>query len=361
MRRARRHGPRLVPLLAALAFTACSTGPQLHTSPLQLPTADIALVAPGGGPVTVAVQDRRPATELGSGFLGPKGEQHEGIYFGYVAAAEDEVARFVEGAAKEALAAFGVPPGSGARLEIVVEEFRVDLHRWSGFTPMNCVGYGRLRTRFLEGDRETGGGVFRLTYYENTSPAMSMKEVTREAISRIWAQAAWEATARTLAAARGLKADPARVTAILDRMATEKSELVRRRLVFWLGLSGAATPPVAEALEAVIRTSKEPRHRQGAVEAAGMLGLGSMKPLLEKLLVEKVGDWNPSDTEQTWYVLKALHALGEKDLVARIPKGPMKMKTRLEQLAAYLASGEMPPLAGADVQGLEAARRNRKK
>lgn len=354
---------RLVPgLLLVASLAGCGTPlPQLVTSPLQLPAMDATLMEPGGQAVNVVVTDRRPARELASGFLGPQGERHEGIYFGYVAPGDGEVVQFVEGAAKEALSVLGIPSGSSATLEIVVEDLRIDLHRFHGFSPMNCVAYGRIRTRLLEGGREMGGGVFRVTYFENTTPAMSMKEVSREAISRIWAQATWEAVGRTLVSARSLKPDPARVSALLSRLGTEKSELVRRKLVFWLGLVGQGSAAVAESLETTIRTSQEPRYRQGAVEAAGMLGLSSVKPLLERILVEKVGDWNTADTEQVWYVLKALHALGETDVASRIPKTKLKMGSRLDQLATFLRTGEPPPLVELEMKGLEAARRNVKK
>lgn len=350
-------------LLSGLLFsTGCSQGPQLHVSPLQLPAAGTALVAPSGRSVAITVKDGRGAEPLlASGFLGPGGEKGQGIYFGYVAAKPEEVPAYFESAAAAALPVLGLTGGGSTTLEITIEAFRIDLYRFSGFSPMNAVGYGRLKTRLASEGRDIGGGVFNVTFFESTTPAMSMKEVTREAVSRIYTQAAWEAIVGTLAPAFSLKADPAKLDALIARMAAEKNEYANRRSAFWLGLLGQEHAGVAAHLKGVILASKDPRYRQGAAEAAGMLKLADLKPDLEKILTTKVGDWNNADTEQVWYVLKALHQLGEKDLAARIPKTDLKYRSKLDHLVAFLATGEPPALTAEEKKGLEAAKANVKR
>lgn len=354
----------LVPLAAGL-LSGCSVSPHLLLSPLAAVPTDVGpLVSPNARTLGVTVRDARPTDDvLGGGILGPAWEKGKGLYLAYLPPKPEDVSRTFETAAREAAGVLGFAPGSDLTLELTVEAFRIELYRLSGWSPMNCVAYGRLGARLAEaGGRELSRRTLAVTYFENTTPAMSMKEVTREAISRIYQLAAWEAVAAALVEPLGLKANPERLSRLLASLDATKDEIVNRRRAFWLGLVGAGERAVAEKLLGVVRTSKDPRYRQGAAEALGMLRAPDAGPELSRILTSPAyGDWNREDTEQVWYVLKALGKLGETDLAAKIPSVKLNARSKLVSLVRFLETGEIPTPTAEEARELAKARANLKR
>lgn len=356
------RAPRLaIALTAVLALTGCA-GPSLVSSPLQFAPVDTGKLVAGDRPLTVVVKDERPADAiLAGGLLGPKGEEGDGLYFGYVPEKPGELAALVESAAKEAATILGFAPGAsgGPTLEIALKSFRIDLYRSSGFSPMNCAGYGLVAAKLTgpAGEPLQARDV-KVAFYENTSPAMSMKEVTREALSRIYTQAAWEAIAALLVPQYALKGDPAALARVLDAMGSDKDEIRNRRRAYWLGVLGKDDPRVRTKLLDVFRNSKDPRFREGAVEALGRFGATEARDdILKALSGAPLGDWKIKDAEQAWYLVKALWMMGETDLAAKVP--PPHRKQIADEIA-FLTTGELPPLGQKESQELSKARQRRK-
>lgn len=85
-----------------------------------------------------------------------------------------------------------------------------------------------------------------------------------------------------------------------------------------------------------------------------MLGLSGAREELEAVLSgsRKLSDWERDDTENVWYLLKALHLLGTPDLEKKIPAG-LKMRDKVTDLLAFLDAGTFPELTPAQRQDLE--------
>jgi hypothetical protein len=71
---------------------------------------------------------------------------------------------------------------------------------------------------------------------------------------------------------------------------------------------------------------------------------------------KKVGEWSNEETEHVWYLLKALHFLGEIDLAPKYATLKLNSRPRLDDLKAFLATGKIPPLPAKQEQGLSKAR-----
>lgn len=211
---------------------------------------------------------------------------------------------------------------------------------------------------YQQADGATGVSV--VAYFENTTPVGSMKEVAKEAVTRINRQAAWEAVATALAARRPAQPDSAQIRRLLGTLDTTKDEVARRNTLFWLGLFGKNDPAVQEKLLSLFRTSKDQRVRQAAVEAIGMLGIQEARPDVEAVLkgAKKLGDWDNSDTEQVWYLLRALGRLGEGDLRSRVPTSDVNKRRLLIELAQFQETGEIPAMTEAEKEELAKARKN---
>src|SRR5262249_26470951 len=150
--------------------------------------------------------------------------------------------------------------GPPVTLEIGIREFQIDLFRRGGFSGMDCIGYANLETQLKgPGGEVLHTGTQRLTYFEYTTPVGFMNEVAEEALSRIYQQAAWEATVRTLQERYPQPPDPDALHRLLSAVSGTKEETVGRQRVFWLGLTAAGDPSVREGLIGLFRTSKESR------------------------------------------------------------------------------------------------------
>ena len=350
----------LLGLLAALS-TAC-VSPHLIPGPLVKPQGEVGqLYAGKSAQVTVAVQDDRPKDAvLGGGVLGPNGDEGKGIFLGYVTEAPGDVAQFMEATAKDTVAALGLTAGPAVRVEVRLKDLHVAMYRYTGFSPMNCIGYVQVATVVPGADGTAKTRTFKLTYFENTTPMMSMKEITKEAVSRIILQATREALVVTLLDQFPQTADPAALEKVTTAMRTGPDNIPAREQMFWLALAGRGNAAVKEGVIAAFRTHKEDRVRQGAAEAIGMLGLVEQKDELLAVLAgtSKVAGWDNADTEQVWYLLKALHLLGVPDLPAKIPNTNLKGRVHLTNLVEFLKTGTVPPLTAAEAEGLAKARQN---
>ncbi|MGH9317773.1 MAG: hypothetical protein ACRD1P_11800 [Thermoanaerobaculia bacterium] len=347
----------LTVVCVAAMLSGCSLGPRLIVAPLDHSAANVGALYPESErAVTVTVKDQRgPGQILGGGLLGP-------IYLGYVTEKDNELLDLMRSAANDTVRALGMKSGGGATLELTIEDFRVTMYRTSGFSPMNCIGYGKIQTVVRLPDGSETKKSFNVTYFEGTVPVVSMKEVARKAVTRIYRQAAWEATAATLASSFPVEADPARVRRLLGTLDTTKDDDALRTTIFWLGLVGENDPAVKEKLFAIFRTSKTQNVRQAAAESLGMLGVQDAREEMEAILAgkRKVGDWDNTDMEEDWYLLCSLHRLGVGDLRSRIPKSEINMRRLLTELVQFKETGEIPRLSESEQQELEKARKNLK-
>jgi len=141
---------------------------------------------------------------------------------------------------------------------------------------------------------------------------------------------------------------------------TTKDDVAQRTTIFWLGLVGKNDPAVKERLLTVFRTNKVQNVREASAEALGMLGIQDAREGAEAALAgtKKVGDWDVSDTEQAWYLLRYLGRIGVGDLASRFPKADMKMRRVLTELVRFQEAGEMPRMSETEQQELEKARKN---
>ena len=344
----------LTVVFVAVVLSGCSVAPRLIVAPMDRSPARVGTVYPESDrAVTVSIKDSRgPGQILGGGMFGP-------IYLGYVTEKDAELTEVMQAAGNDAARALGLKSGAGASLDMTIEDFRVTMYRLSGFSPMNCVGYGKIQTVLKTPDGTETKKSYNLTYYEASVPVMSMKEVVKEAISRIYRQAAWEAAAGTLSASFQADADPAQVKRLVGTLDATKDD-AQRTTIFWLGLVGKNDPAVKEKLLAIFRTSKVQNVREASAEALGMLGIQDAREEAEAALAgtRKVGDWDVSDTEQAWYLLRYLGRLGVGDLGSRFPKADLKMRRVLTELVRFQEAGEMPRMSETEQQELEKARKN---
>ncbi len=334
-------------------------------APLQRPQADAGrLYDAHAASVTVTVKDERPADSfLGGGILGPNSDKGEGIFLAYQPETPDQLREYMEGSAKAALDAFNFTSGPAYSLEVRLKAARIDMYRYSGFSPMNCIGYMDIETAVKGPDGQEKAKEFKLTYYENTTPAMSMKEVVEEAVSRIYHQAVMESVVSTLQTQFPGVADPKALARTMSTVKTSPNEIAARELVFLVGLTGREDQATKDGMVALFRTAKEQRVREGALEAVGMLGVTSQTSDIQGVLSgkQKIGDWDKDDTEEVWYMLKSLHLLGTPDLAHQIPvSDKLNGGARLKTLVDFMDNGQIPALSEKEKQGLEGLRKNAK-
>ncbi|HJU84364.1 MAG TPA: hypothetical protein VJ600_09140 [Holophagaceae bacterium] len=334
-------------------------------APLVLPPSTTGRIyAPRPATLSVTVKDERPAGAfLGGGILGPNSDKGEGIFLGYQTETPEQLRQHLEGSAKEAIAAFAFTAGPAYSLELRLKDARIDMYRYSGFSPMNCIAYIHMETSIKGPDGQEKTKTFKLTYYENTTPAMSMKEVVKEAVSRIYHQAALEAVMTTLQEQFPGAAEPASLANVMAVLKTTTNDDSAREVVFLLGLTGKEDPATKDAVVSLFRTSPSQRIREGALEAVGMMGIASQTEDIQSLLAGKVkiGAWDKDDTEEVWYMLKTLHLLGVPDLKARIPvSDKLSGGARLKTLVEFMDSGKIPPLTDSEKASADKLRQNTK-
>ena len=351
----------LLGLLVALCVGCVPT--TFIQAPLQRPQVNAdGLYAAHAATVAVTVKDERPADSfLGGGILGPNSDKGEGIFLAYQPETPDQLRDYMEGSAKAALATFNFTSGPAYGLEVRLKAARIDMYRYSGFSPMNCIGYLDIETAIKGPDGQEKVKDFKLTYYENTTPAMSMKEVVEEAVSRIYHQAVTESVVSTLQAEFPGAAEPRALAKTMATVQTSQDEIAARELVFLMGLTGREDQATKDGVVALFRTAKGQRVREGALEAVGMLGVANQASDIQGLLSgkQKIGDWDKDDTEEVWYMLKSLHLLGTPDLAHQIPvSDKLNGGARLKTLVDFMDNGQIPALSEKEKQGVEGLRKN---
>ncbi|MGH9317777.1 MAG: HEAT repeat domain-containing protein [Thermoanaerobaculia bacterium] len=366
-----RVSSRVALSVGILSVVSCSS--PLIVAPLPPTTAAFGLVAPTTGTsLKVTVQDRRRDSEYhGTGFILASPIFGKGLsemevgggglltpnYFGYASGDRDAVSKVFQAAAKESLDVMGMSREEGLTLELVIQDFRIDFHQVKGTTgpnkpgpatPMNCVGYGLVEAVLRTADGgELHRRAFRLTYYETNPPSFTASglELMQACASRVYTLAAWESSVATLREHHGWKADPGRLQAQLGRLDGEKDPIARRKLVFWLGLTGQESEPVKERLLSLFRSEKDQAVRQAAAVSLGMLGAREIGGEVEGILSGSKPNpaWDNSDTEQVWYLLRTVSLLGTSELEAKIPKTKLFRRRNLENLARFQQTGTIPP------------------
>ncbi len=303
--------------------------------------------------VEVSIRDARENPVLLAGALiGPKAERGKGIYLGYAPEQKGAVENYLEKASSDALQVLGLQSGPGGlALEIVIEGLRVDMYRLSGFSPMNCMLYANMRSILRGPEGELAQAEYRLTLYETTNPVGSMKEVSREAVSRLFSHAAWQVTSASLIGHLGLTANGEEIELAATRMGGIENSNEAHHGLFWVGLAGHRSPALDETLLGLFRNHDEQGHRQVAVETLGMLGSEVAKEESRDLLegAQRSEQWDMEDNEQIWYLLRGLHLLGVGDLEELIPVNEeLAMRSKLVELVLFQETGQIPELSPAD-------------
>ncbi len=331
-------------LIFLLALSSCTH--VTFSSPLQKTTGELpVLIAPRVQNLQVEVADNRPVKEIYGGGLALI---DSGVFIAYSADPGISLAQYLEKTGTEASQVLGFTPGTGGGiLKVGVNEFWIDLYRFTGFSPMNCIGYGSLTVDFAPKSAEPSQSrTFKLAYYENTTPAWSMEEVPKEAMSRIYSQAIWEALGKTVLESGSPPPDANGLGKLLQMIDTETNDRTARELIFWLGLVGRDDQQAREKLLQIFRNTQEQRRRQAAVEALGMLGVQEARAEIVDILsgARKIGYWSNNDAEEVFYLLKALFYLGEKNLQEYIPKQDFRARKKVEELVSFLNTGKIPEL-----------------
>ncbi len=337
----------LLPVAARAKVIKAPLAPQGYEVGVLYPSSDQS--------VTVSVVDTRQNRALvGGGILGPKGDEGKGIMVIYVSERDEEVQKLLETAAKQAVGVLGMKSGAGGvALELTLSDLWINMYRYTGFSPMNCLGYVGLSVALSGANGESlGTRSFRFVFFENTTPVGSMKEVSREAVSRILLQAAWQATARTLGEQFDLVADSARLAALAGKIDGLKDEASAREAVFWLGLAGKGDALVVTKLRSLLGSDAQRVH-EAAAEALGLAGASEARADLEAILGgAKRGGWDVTDLEHVWYLAHGLLLLGTEDLASRLPRKDLQPVEKLDDLLRFHATGETPPLTEAERQKL---------
>ena len=288
---------------------------------------------------TVTVTDERADKSfIAAGLLGPGAEKDKGVYLAYATQKDGDLTAFMEAAAREAVTVLGLKAGDGMRLTIAIKEFHVDMYRFSGFSAMNCMGYGVLGVTLTDANgARTNKPDMRLAYFDFAVPKTSMKQVVEKAVSRIYTLAAWQATAQTLVEAYSLAPGSATLDDLSSRIEAERDEDQAREVVFWLGLSGRGSDPVKATLLDRFAKSKKQKVYQTVAETMGLLAIADASGDIHDLLAgkRKIGSWDVEDLEQVWYLIHTLGLLGEKDLQARMPTGKLRMATKVQDLIRF--------------------------
>ena len=345
----------LVPLLGLFLLSGCSL-PIVERSALQTVPTKVGTAYPARPDgFTIVVRDERADDAVIGGATSPSQANRMLVLF--ATDKSGETAGYFKAAAETARSVLGFADGGDATLELTIKRFFVDMHRYGamGFSAMNCIGYGEIDAALKSSD----GAVLRsrttrVVYWEDTTPVSSIKEVVREAVGRIYTQAAWETTVGILLEQWPSTAEKAELNRLLALARGPGEDVERREAVFWLGLVGRGDGSVSEGLVGLFRASKDQKIAEGAAEAIGMLGIASARAELEGVLSGSVRlpDWENNDTENVWYLLKALAALGTPDLEGRIPPG-IKLRAKLTDLLRFVEKGAFPELTEAQREDLE--------
>lgn len=355
--RSRRH---VIGALFVLALPlVAAAGPKVIVAPLVARHPLVGQLAAGSERgVMVSVRDERPHRIFtASGLVGPDAEKGKGVFLAYATQKEDELAPFITAAARDAVRVVGIKDGGDHGLEIVVRDFRVGLVRFSGFSPMNCIGYGRLTATLKGADgAEVKSVTLDVAFYDGASPKWGMKEVSERALSRMYSFAAWQAVTSVLRAAWNIEPDRAAVKALVTKIAAQEDEDVAREMIFWLGLLGQQDEATSAQLLAWVGSSKDQKVYQSSAVALGMLGVTGAAERLRTILSGKnLGEWDPTDNEQCWHLIHALALLGEKDLQALMPKGKIDMRSKIDQLIGFDTSGTLPEPGAVETKERELA------
>ena len=342
-------------ILVTCALSAGVAWGVVVVAPLEAQHPDVgAVFEPTERSVTIIVRDERPYKLFVAGAqVGPGAGKGKGFYIGYATEKNEDLAPFVQAAANDALRNLGVKAGAGMTLEIVIRDFRIDLVRMSGFSPMNCIGYGILEASLKGPDgSEIRKKTLQVADWEDTVPVGSMKEVQKEAISRIFSHAAWETTASILLDEWKLTPNAAEIERLVKGLDKVKDEIPAGEQIFWLGLSRDSGDQVKDKLLSILKTSKESKLREAAAKALGRLGAAQLRDEVSRILSgdAKSGDWDTTDTEQVWYLIDSLAALGEKDLRARVPATGMNMPQKVQDLVSFRETGEIPKAGAAELE-----------
>lgn len=303
--------------------------------------------------LTVVVHDARPDGVVLGGLTTP-GEPDRVLRL-FAANKPKAVADAFRAAATEAVRTLGFPEGTQFTLELTIQKFLIDTYRAGPFSTVNCIGYGEIETVLKSSDgTPLRTRLSKVVYWEDSTPVSSFDEIVEEAISRIYAQAAWESAVRILQEQFVSDAGDTALDKALHVAQGTGEEVDRREAVFWLGLVGKGDPAVEAALLDLFRASKEQNLAEGAAEAIGMLDLTNARGELETVLSgsKKLPIWEIDDTERVWYLLKALSLLGTPDLDGRIPAS-IKMRSKLTDLIAFLEAGTIPRLTARQLQDVE--------
>jgi hypothetical protein len=354
-----RYRKALIGVLFTFALpAAAAAGPKIVIAPLapHRPPVGLLVEASERG-VTVTVRDERPAKSFtASALVGPQAEKGKGIFLAYATQKEEELAGFMASAARDAVRVLGLKEGGDYRLEIVVRDFRVTMTRFP-FSPMNCLGYGRLTATLSGPDgTEVKSVTLDVAYYDGAVPKWSMKEVSEKALSRIYSLAAWQAVATVLRTAWGLEPDRTAVQAVAAKVDAQGDEDIAREMIFWLGLVAHGDEATTARLLAWVGSSRKQKVFQTAAEALGLLGVAEARERFQAALAgKKLGGWNATDNEQVWYLVHAMALLGEKDLQPLVPKGEIGMRSKIDELVAFHTSGTLPGPSAAEAKEIEAA------
>lgn len=349
-------GFALVAMNAAWGFTAIVVSP---LKPQPVPSKPF-FRATGKSVSVVAVDAREDKSFIADALIGAGAESDKGVFMGYGTPSDDDLAAFVGKAASDALPVLGYAVGSDLSLTITMRELRVDMYRTSGFSPMNCMAYAVVEVSLVAGEGvEPKRKTLRLAYYENTTPVMSMKEVTEGALSRVYSQLGWEAAAAALLDEAGPEPDAAAIASFAAALPGTKDEVAARGRIFWLGIARQPLPAVKEALDRMFRAEGEQKVYQASVEALGKLGVEDVRETIEGILAgtRKVGDWDNEDDEHVWYLMRALADLGERDLAARVPDTKLRMPSKLQDLIGFETAGTVPKISPAGAAKLEEAKK----
>ncbi len=338
--------------LVVVATAPSPAGAKVIRAPLSAESYAVGpLFAPSEQTVTVtAVDGREDRSLVGGGIVGAGTEKGKGILVLYASERDGEVQELLDVGARQAVGVLGLRSGTGGlALEVRLVSLWTDMYRLTGFSPMNCLGYLELATVLKgAGGEELANRRFKLTFFENANPVFSMKEVTREGVSRILLGAVWQATAQTLIDHLGLEGDADRLAALAARIATLDDEAPARQAVFWLGLAGRGDAGTLARLEALLDHQGQRVH-QAAAEALGLAKANEARPDLEAILAgARRGGWDATDLENVWYLLHSLALLGVEDLRAKIPTTKLEPRSKLEDLLQFHATGKAPELSAAE-------------
>ena len=174
----------------------CSACTETRRLTIQtVPTGMPALGATRSEGLTVVVHDRRTEPSL----VGLDVSDPSNVAFVYTTKEPEALARTFEGAAMDAARTLGFREGSDVKIDIAIDVFRIDVHMASGYAPMNCIGYAVIETTLTPARNAASrsSSISRLAYWELTA-GLRKHSLGKEAISRIYTQAAWEATTRIL-------------------------------------------------------------------------------------------------------------------------------------------------------------------